>query len=341
MTDRENNTIRKVTSAGVVSTYVGAPKIQGSANASGAAATFNVPIGVAVDAANNVYVADYFNSTVRKITPNGVVTTFAGAAGQPGSTDGPGSAARFATPQGLAVDGAGNLYVADKSANTIRKISPAGSVSTLAGLPGVSGATDGVGGAASFNQPTSIAVNAAGDLYVSDNNSVIRKVSATGVVTTFAGAAGRAGSTDGPGSVASFRFIQGLAFDPSGNLYVADAGNNLIRRITPAGVVTTAAGTAGVAGSTDGAAASALFSFPTGVVADRAGNVFVADFFGPTIRKIDTTGNVTTVAGIADGRRGVRLGTLPGHFDAPVGIAIDGTGNLYVTDANGVLRITF
>ncbi len=341
VTDRENNTIRKITSAGAVSTFVGAPKIQGSADGSGVAATFNVPIGVAVDAANNVYVGDFFNSTVRKITPNGVVTTFAGAAGQTGAADGLGSAARFVTPQGVAVDGAGNVYVADKSANTIRKISPAGSVSTLAGSPGVSGATDGVGAAATFSQPTSIAVSAAGDLYVSDNNSVIRKVSATGVVTTFAGAAGRAGSTDGPGSVASFRFIQGLAFDPSGTLYVADAGNNLIRRINAGGTVTTVAGTSGVAGSTDGPSSSALFSFPTGVVADRAGNVYVADFFGPTIRRIDTAGNVTTVAGIADGRRGVRPGSLPGHFDAPVGIAIDSAGNLYVTDANGVLRITF
>lgn len=340
VTDRDNDTVRKVTAGGVVTTLAGAPKIQGSIDATGAAASFNVPIGVAVDAAANVYVADYFNSTIRKITPSGVVTTLAGAPGQSGSADGVGGAARFVTPRDLAVDGAGNVYVADKTSNTIRKITPAGSVTTLAGSPGVSGSADGIGAAATFNQPTAIAVNASGDLYVADNNSVIRKISAAGVVTTFAGAAGRVGSSDGPGNVASFRFAQGLAVDAAGNLYVADSGNDLIRRVDTGGFVTTVAGAAGIAGSTDGPAASARFSFPTDVVVDRAGNVFVTDYFSSTIRKIDTAGNVTTVAGIADGRRGVRLGALPGHFDLPAAIAIDSAGNLYVTDANGVLRIT-
>ena len=339
--DRDNFAIRKVTPAGAVSTFAGAAIVQGSADGAAGVATFNTPFGVAVDASGTIYVADYFNATIRRITALGTTTTLAGVAGATGYADGAGAAARFVTPQGIAVDTAGNVYVADKSAQTIRKISPTGVVTTLAGSPTVRGSADGTGAAASFNDPAAVAVDAAGVVYVVDNGPTVRRITPAGVVTTIAGGAGRVGAVDGPGSVASFRFPQGITVDAAGNLYVADAGNAVIRKITSAGVVSTIAGTAGATGTVDGQGGAARFTLPTGIAVDASGIVFVADLNGHAIRRIDTAGNVTTVVGTADGLRGVRLGALPGHLDLPVQLAVDANGNLYCTDDNGVLRITF
>ena len=337
--DRSNFAVRKVTDGGVVSTFAGASLVQGSADGAAASATFNDPYGVAVDRGGNVFVTDYFNGTIRRLSANGVVTTLAGTPGAFGSADGAGTAARFATPQGVAIDAAGNLYVADKSNQTIRKVTPAGLVGTLAGSPSVRGSVDGTGAAASFDNPSGVAVDAAGNVYVVDNAPTVRKITPAGVVTTLAGAAGRIGAVDGPGNVASFNFPQGVAVDAGGNVYVADSGNGIIRKITPAGLVSTVAGLAGSPGSVDGTGAAARFTQPTGVAIDRAGNVYVSDFTTHTIRRIDGAGNVTTVAGVADGRGGVRLGSLPGHLDQPVQIAFDPAGNLICVDVNGVLRI--
>jgi secreted PhoX family phosphatase len=158
-------------------------------------------------------------------------------------------------------------------------------------------------------------------------------------VTTLAGTANRAGAADGTGAAASFSLPYGITVDPSGNLYVTDGNNSAIRKVTPAGVVTTIAGTAGQAGNVDGNGTAARFNLPTGIARDPAGNLFVVDVLARTVRKIDTAGNVTTVAGVADGVAGVRAGALPGHFSTPVQIAIDAAGRLYVTDANAVLQI--
>jgi hypothetical protein len=298
----------------------------------GAAARFNLPLGVAVDGAGNAYVADAENCTIRVVTAAGVVTTLAGTAGVQGSADGTGPAASFVFPTGVAVDGAGNVYVADSGNNTLRKVSPTGVVTTLAGTPGMQGSEDGTGPAASFNFPTSVAVDGAGNVYVADQiNSTIRKVTATGVVTTLAGDPGMTGSTDGTGPAASFNFPTGVAVDGAGNVYVVDHGNSTLRKVTAAGVVTTLAGTAGASGGRDGTGAAARFFFPTGVAVDGAGNVYVADF--ETIRKVTSSGVVTTLAGTtgvqgtADGR-----GAAARFFSAS-GVAVDGAGNLYVADS--------
>lgn len=240
----------------------------------------------------------------------------------------------------MAVDGAGNVYVADKNNHTVRKVTPAGAVSTLAGSAGTPGSADGTGTAATFNGPGAIAVDGAGNVYVTDENPTVRKITPAGIVTTLAGAAGRVGAVDGAGSVASFRSLLGIAVDASGNLLVSDAGNATIRRVTPSGVVSTVAGTALATGSVDGSASTARFTLPAGIAVDLIGNVFVADPGTRTVRRIDPAGNVTTIGGVADRLRGVRLGVLPGHLDAPTGLAIDSNGNLYVTDANGVIRVT-
>ena len=287
VTDSNNHTIRKVTPAGVVTTLAGTAGSYGSTDGTGADARFQNPYGVAVDGDGNLYVTERENHTIRKVTPAGVVTTFAGSAGSYGSTDGTGAAARFWQPRGVAVDGDGNVYVADTANHTIRKITPAGVVTTLAGTAGSYGSTDGTGAAASFNSPWGMAVDGDGNLFVADtSNHAIRKVTPAGEVTTLAGSAGSSGSADGTGAAASFSQPAGVAVDGDGNLFVTDASNRTIRKVTPAGEVTTLAGSAGSSGSVNGIGPAARFSFPTGVVVDGDGNLYVIDNSGSTIRKV-------------------------------------------------------
>jgi len=269
-------------------------------------------------------------------------TTLAGAVGQIGSADGTGSAARFNYPLGVALDSAGNVYVADSNNNTIRKVTSSGMVTTLAGSPGVAGNANGTGSAAQFNSPSGVAVDTAGTVYVADsNNYAIRMITPPGVVTTLAG--GQRGSADGTGSAAQFGSLFGVAVDGAGNVYVADFGNNTIRMITPAGVVTTLAGTAGVAGSADGTGSAAQFNCPSSVAIDSVGNVYVADSGNSTIRKITPAGVVTTFAGTA--HTNSNLGDADGagsaaQFYLPYGVAVDEAGNVYVADSdNFTIRI--
>jgi sugar lactone lactonase YvrE len=280
-----NCTIRKVTPAGVVTTLAGTALSIGHADGTGAAARFNGPDGVAVDSAGNVYVADSAAETIRKITPAGVVTTLAGTWASFGSTDGTGAAARFSNPKGIAVDSAGNVYVADTYNHTIRKITSAGVVTTLAGTAGTSGHADGTGPAATFYDPTGVAVDSAGTVYVADtNNNLIRKITPAGVVTTLAGSGPLSpGLDDGIGTAATFDYPNGLAVDAAGNIYVADF--DCVRKITPGGMVTTVAGSPGVAGAADGAGSAATFWNAAGVAVDSLGNVYVADTDNDTIRK--------------------------------------------------------
>ncbi|HWK84745.1 MAG TPA: hypothetical protein VNS61_13510, partial [Caldimonas sp.] len=295
--DNGNETIRKITPTGVVSTFAGLTGSPGSTDGTGSSARFNSPFGIAVDAAGNVYVADRGNHTIRKITPAGDVSTLAGLAGSAGSTDGAGSAARFSNPSAVAVDAAGTVYVADTGNQTIREITAVGVVSTLAGLANNQGSSDGTGNAARFNHPFGVAVDAAGNVYIGDTfNQTIRKITAAGVVSTLAGLANSQGIADGSGNVARFHQPGGVAVDTAGNVYVADAGNSTIRAITPAGVVSTLAGSAGNAGNIDGTGAAARFNAPIDVTVDAAGNVYVADSSNQSIRLITPAGVVTTFA---------------------------------------------
>jgi hypothetical protein len=337
--DNENHTIRRITPAGVVSTFAGTAPIRGSTDGTGAAASFDGPQSATTDSAGNTYVADTGNSTIRKITPAGVVTTFAGMAGMTGSADGPGAAARFNSPTGVATDNAGNVYVADLGNGTIRKITPGGVATTLAGMAGVTGSSDGTGAAARFDGPKSVATDSASNVYVADQfNSIIRKVTPSGVVTTLAGTAGVLGSSDGTGAAASFRLPIGVATDGAGNVYLGDNGNGTIRKITPAGVVTTLAGMPGVTGSADGTGAGARFYSPQGVATDSAGNVYVADTGNSTIRKITPAGVVTTVVG-RPGQSGFLPGPLPGLLDTPQSVALLGT-TLYTTTNNAIVQVS-
>jgi hypothetical protein len=341
--DWGNHTIRKITPAGVVSTFAGLAGNWGSADGTGSAARFTYPYGVAVDGSGNVYVADQNNHTIRTITPAGVVSTLAGTAGSSGSADGTGSAARFNNPEGVAVDGSGNLYVVDAGNATIRKITPAGVVSTLAGTAGSLGSADGTGSAARFYNPRSVAVDGAGNAYIADqSNHTIRKIAPGGVVSTWAGAVGVSGTADGTGGAARFCFPNSVAVDGSGNIIVADTSNFTIRTITPAGVVSTLAGMARSAGSADGTGSAARFNYPYGVAVDSSGNVYVADCNNCTIRQITLAGVVSTLAGLA-GSSGSADGTgSAARFYYPRGVAVDGSGNVYVADTynHAIRKIT-
>jgi len=274
-----NGTIRRVTPAGVVTTLAGSAGQPGSVDAVGSAARFYWPWDVAADSAGDLIVADTSNNTIRKVTPAGVVTTLAGSARVSGGVDGPGSEARFNSPRGVAVDSAGNVFVAERGSSTIRKATPAGVVTTLAGSAGATGTNDGPGSAARFNHPCGVAVDRAGSVFVADtDNCTIRKVTPDGVVTTLAGKAGPYyGPADGTGSAACFNHPQGLAVDSAGNVFVADTGHYTVRRVTPAGVVTTIGGVAGVMDGRDGVGSSAKFAAPSGIAVDKAGRLYVAD----------------------------------------------------------------
>ena len=271
------------------------------------------------------------------------LSTLAGQAGSSGSADGTGSAARFNDPSDVATDSSGNVYVADTNNHTIRKITSAGAVTTLAGLAGTSGSTDGTGSAARFNLPAGLTVDGSGNIYVADTyNHTIRKVTATGAVSTVAGQAGTSGSADGSGGNARFNYPSGVSVDSAGNLYVADTNNFTIRKITPAGVVSTVVGLAGTSGISDGTGSAVRFSSPEGVTVDGSSNLYVADTDNHTIRKITPAGAVTTLAGLAGTSGGGDGSGSIARFQYPADLAVDSAGTLYVadTDNHTIRKIT-
>jgi len=291
-------------------TVIAGSGTSGNADGQGTAAQFNMPCGIAIDTAGNLYVADYSNHRIRKITPAGNVTTLAGST--QGFTDGQGTTARFYNPTDIAIDTAGNLYVTDQGNHRIRKITPSGNVTTFAGN-GTNGSVDGQGTAAQIGYPRGITIDTTGNLYVTSNTR-IRKITSAGNVTTLAGS-GTEGFADGQGTAAQFKGCFGIVVDATGNLYVVDSYNYRIRKITPTGNVTTFAGSS-EAGVIDGQGTAAQFSYPMLAAIDPSGNIFVSD--SSRIRKISAAGNVTMYAQIVN----------------PTGITLDTAGNIYVTQEN-------
>jgi sugar lactone lactonase YvrE len=276
----------------------------------GIAAQFHNPAGIAIDASGNLFIADLANRSIRKITPAGVVSTIV-------TFSNPSSA-----PSGVTVDVSGNIYVADRGINMIEKISSSGVVSELA--------------AAQVSSPSDLAVDASGNVFVLDaDNRRIRKVTQAGIVTTFAGS-DTSQSYDGIGLASTFTAAYGITIDPAGNLYVGDLCR--IRKITPLAVVTTIAGSD--QGFADGPALSAQFYYPKGITMDAAGNLFIAD--RTRIRKLTPGGLVTTVAG--DGNFGFSDGAGSiAEFYYAQGIVVDTAGNLYIADYgnNRIRKVTF
>jgi sugar lactone lactonase YvrE len=322
--DTKNNTIREVTVSGEVRTIAGQVGIVGNFDGLGRDAQFNSPSGVAVDDTGIVYVSDSVNNTIRKLAPlgpNWVVTTLAGKSGASGNSDGPGDMARFNYPNGLAVDHAGNLYVADTLNNRVRRVTSAGVATTLP----------------VEISPVAIALDGAGNIYITDTSNTIEELSlnASGwVVRSLAGHAGAFGSADGAGDTARFHNPTGLALDSSGSLFVADLGNNSIRKASLFGTnwtVITWAGNVQASGSIDGTVTDARFDGPSGIVTDRAGNLYITEPRNDDIRQISPEGIVSTLAGLDSPGNTDGTGT-EARFSGPAALAIDSAGNLYVAD---------
>ena len=270
--DSYNNTIRKITPDGTVTTIAGKVRTPGYVDGTGSDARFNNPSAVALDTSGNLYVADTTNNVIRKVTPAGEVSTVAGGYD-------------FSQPTGVAVDAAGNVYVAVTENHTIDKIDLAGHVTVLAGSPGHHGYADGTGRAALFDDPSGVALDGAGNIYVADkDNNAIRKITPERVVTTLAGQK-RPGSNDGVGSEARFTDPIGVAVDAAGNVYVTDNTNSTLRKVTPSGSTTTLAGRPGEPGWVDDTGAAARFRYPFGIAVDADGTLYVADVYNQTIRK--------------------------------------------------------
>jgi len=341
--------------AWVVSNLAGSGTF-GHVDGAAATARFNGPARVALDSSGDVYVAEYGNDHIRKITQTGgawTVGTLAGS-GKQGHRNGAAYDARFNSPIGVALDSSGNVYVADRDNHRIRKITQTGIAWTVGDFAGsgAQGHQDGAAASAQFDEPEGVAVDLSGNVYVADtNNHRIRKITkekdGTWTVSTLAGN-GTQGHQDGTGAAAWFYWPTGVALDSSDNVYVADYGNHRIRKITEEDdgtwMVSTIAGSRTL-GHLDGAAATAQFRNPTAVALDSSGNVYVADENNHRIRKIteedDGTWTVSTIAGSGAGGHQNGAGAAA-RFNLPAGVALDSSGNVYVAefDNNRIRKIT-
>jgi sugar lactone lactonase YvrE len=329
--DAEHHVIRKISPHGTVSTLAGKAGEMGHVNGTGSEARFAHPLGVALDSNGNLIVSDGMSQTIRRVTPEGVVTTVAGFPWLPGSLDGHASIARFHGPAGVAVDADDNIYVADHYNHVIRRITPFGAVSTFAGAFGISGGDDGQGAEARFTLPLDVLLDNDGNLVVS--SYAVRRITMDGVVTTIAGSEFGLGP-DGKRSGARFGSTLEMATDQDGNVYVSDTEYHTIRKVSPSGEVTTIAGAHGQEGHRDGPAHQALFHWPIGLDVDRHGNIYVADFGNHVIRKISAAGEVTTIAGdpgVSGMFDNYITGQFPTIFSTPQYVAVDHHGNVFVT----------
>ncbi len=341
-----NSTSRifKRTSAGTSSVFAGSAT-SGFAGDGGAAtsAAVNNPLDVAPDASGNVYIADTFNERIRKVDTSGNISTIAGTGVQSSTGDGgPAASATLSRPDKLTVDSAGNIYIGDSGANNVRKIDASGIISTIAGLGPTAVGDGGAASSASLNLPSGAAADAAGNIYIADaTNNRIRKIDAsTGNISTIAGT-GTAGNTgDGAAATsATLSLPRGVALDSDGNVYIADAGNNRIRKVTVStGNIAALAGT-GTAGFTGdgGAATSATLSSPEAVAVDSSGDVYIADSTNNRIRKVTvSTGNIETIAGMGGSSSSGDGGlATAAQVNNPAGIAVDSSGNVYISDTFG------
>jgi uncharacterized protein (TIGR03437 family) len=341
-----NNRIRKVSPDGLIITVAG----NGASGFSGdggpaTSAQLASPAGVAVDGSGSLFIVDFQNWRVRKVSANGIITTVAGNGTIGSSGDGgPATGAQLSLPQGVAVDGSGNLFIADNGNSRVRKVSTNGIITTVAGtgFQGFSG-DGGAATSAHLINPTGVAVDGSGNLFIADSyNNRIRKVSTNGIITTVAGNGTMGFSGDGgPATSASLASPNAVAVDGSGNLFIADYNNNRVRKVSTTGIITTVAGngTAGFSGD-GGPATGAQIWGPDGVAVDASGNIFIADFNNKRIRKVAANGIITTVAGTGTpGFSGDGGPATSASMAGPYGVAVDGQGNLFISDfANGRVR---
>ena len=318
-------------SSGSVTSFVGNLGSLSTINGQGSSVRFNAPAQVAKDSQGNLFVAELFSHCIRKISPAGVFSTFAGLAGTSGTSDGNGAAARFNSPFGIVIDSSDNLYVVDAFNHAIRKITPTADVTTFAGLPGTPGYTDDTGTNARFTHPWALTIDASGNLFVADaGNSLIRKITPAGAVTTIAGSQGIYGHVDGPALTANLSMINGISISSSGDLFVTEqfdnGGGNLyyVRKITPGGDVTT---------MTDGT----TLNDPRGIVVDSDGYLYVSDLENSLIRKISPTGTISTLLGAQGVSSSVDGNKSTARLVAPFGMSLYGN-DIYFTEISGTIR---
>lgn len=342
--DLNNHRLRRVDVTGTITTVAGNGTLGFSGDGGAAAsAVLNSPIGVAVDGTGKVFIADAGNRRIRRVDPTGRITTTAGN----GITGGDGRAATsasLASPWSVAADGAGALFIADTESQRIRRVNSGGAIATIAGdgTFGFSG-DGGPATSASFRNPSGVAVDGDGNVFIADtSNQRVRRVDVTGTITTVAGNGNVGFSGDG-GAATSARLSnpQGVTVDGAGNLFIADTGNQRVRRVDPSGAISTVAGDGSLGFSGDGGPATgAGLANPIGVASDRSGNLFIADSGNRRVRRVDLAGTITTVAG--DGNSGFSGDGGPAtgaRLRSPVGVAVDGTGNLFIADlANQRIR---
>ena len=345
--DEGSRRIRKVDAAGTITTIAGTGEFVFSGDGGPAIqAALNLPSGVAVDGAGNLFIADTGNHRIRKVDASGVISTVAGISFGFGGDGGPAVDARLSDPSDVAVDGAGNLYIADRFNNRIRKVDASGVISTVAGSGGFGFGSFGFGGdggpatAARLNRPSGVAVDGAGNLFIADDdNNRIRKVDAAGIITTVAGTGESGFSGDGgPAVDAGLNGPSGVAVDGAGNLFIADGYNSRIRKVDASGVISTVAGISFGFGGDGGPAVDARLLGPSDVAVDGAGNLYVADAGNRRVRRIDTAGVISTIAGMGEsGFSGDGGPATAARLNYPSGVAVDGAGNLFIADTGNDL----
>ena len=386
--ESEQNRVLRVDTSGIITTMAGNGEIGFSGDGGPAVeAWLNTPLGVTVDEAGNVYIADWGNHRIRRVDGSGIITTIAGTGERGFSGDGgPAVEASLWHPEGVTVDGGGNLYIADWGNHRIRRVDGSGVITTIAGI-GESG-FGGDGGPAAgawLNTPLGVAVDTSGNVYIADTyNDRIRRVDGSGIITTVAGTGESGfGGDGGPAGEAQLDSPRGVAVDGSGNLFIADANNGRIRRVNSLGAITKVAsrlhwptgvavdglGNVYIADTVDhrirrvdaggtlttiagigesgfsgdgGPAVEARLNHPRGVAVDEGGNVYIADTWNQRIRRVDPSGGITTVAGIGEGSDSGGAGpATEAVLDWPVGVAVDGSGNLYIADTynNRIRRV--
>ncbi|BBI31186.1 NHL domain-containing protein [Cohnella abietis] len=328
----------------IISTVAGSGEYLGDGG-DATSAKLNLPTGVTMDSNGNLYIADYSNNRIRKVNTLGKISTVAGTgtAGFSGDS-GKANLAKLQDPQGVAVDSAGNIYIADSFNNRIRKVDTSGEISTVAGIFNSGYWGDDVAATSTpLNRPTGVAVDSQGNLYIADSyNNRIRKVDTIGIISTVAGSSNVGGYT-GDGAVATSAKLNlptGVFVDSIGNLYIADSENHAIRKVDKqSGKISTVAGTGSAGFSGDGeSATSAQLNSPTGVTVDSSGNLYIADFINHRIRKVDASGKISTVAGSSKGFFGGFSGdggaATSAELNNPKGVAVDSSGMLYIADSN-------
>ncbi len=304
------------------------------------------PMGVAVDKAGNVYIADHYNMRIRKVSASGIITTFAGnGVGDFSGDHGPAASASLWFPMGVAVDTESNVYVGDSENHRIRRVNNDGKVITVAGGgPCCSLGDGGSATRATLRDPTGVSMDPAGNIYIADTRHYrVRKVSRNGIIATVAGYGVSAFNGDGGLATTAGLSADWVVADAMGNVYITDSSNARIRKVTPSGTIITFAGGGPCCSPGDGGPATQAFlNNPRGLALDTAGNLYITEAQSGRIRKVTPGGIISTVAGggtlEADG-----VPATSAFLFQPWGVAVDSVGNLYISDTgnNRVRKVTF